>query len=90
MTGQEIIRAAIPGASDILCDHILWGRTPFPCGEVTAQSLYRAASAYQRATVKGIELCTFCHRIAVKGEWECAGCAAALAVGRSDRDGGSL
>ena len=77
MTAEEIIRAAIPGASEGLCDHILWARTPFPIGRVTAQSLYRAASAWRRAYAKNIELCEFCHRKATDGTL-CERCSVAL------------
>jgi hypothetical protein len=44
MTPAQIIRAAIPEADEVLCDHILWGRTPFPMGAITAQSLFKAAN----------------------------------------------
>lgn len=77
MTSEEIIRAAIPGASDGLCDHILWGRTPFPVGSITPKSLYRAASAWKRACDKNIELCELCHRKATDGML-CERCSAAL------------
>ena len=51
MTFEDVIKAAIPGADEFVCDHVLWGRTPFPMGKVTARSLYRAASRLRRATV---------------------------------------
>jgi len=43
MTHAEIIRKAIPNADDELCEFILWGRTPFPAGSITARDLYQAA-----------------------------------------------
>lgn len=78
MDSHTIVRAAIPGATDELCSHILWGRTPFPCGAITVRSLYRAASAWRRAGEHGIQLCDLCHR-KTDGGWTCARCAAALA-----------
>lgn len=78
MNGQAIIQAAIPGASADLCEHIIWGRTPFPCGPITAKSLYQAARRFKRAADHGIQLCDFCDNIAAKGEWCCEKCNAAL------------
>lgn len=65
MTFADIIRAAIPGASDGDCDYVLWGRTPYPCGPVDARSLYRAARGAYRAGQKGLMLCDCCHRVAL-------------------------
>lgn len=80
MTGDEIVRAAIPDASESLCSHILWGRTPFPMGRVTARDLYRAASAFRRAKEHGFQLCDHCHNPAEPGKFECRRCRAALSV----------
>jgi hypothetical protein len=82
MTPAQIVRAAIPGADGYLCEHILWGRTPFPFAPVTARSLYKAAASWRRATAKGIVLCDFCHRLAEPDQRTCKGCAMALAAGR--------
>lgn len=78
MTPAEIIRAAIPGATDSDVEHVLWGRTPFPFAPLTARSLYRAASRFRRATAHGISLCDFCDRIAQPGDWVCSSCRDAL------------
>jgi len=68
-TALQIVRAAIPNASDSLCDHILWGRTGFPCfGKVTAQIVYKAAYRFKRASDKNMDLCDFCDRIATKND----------------------
>jgi hypothetical protein len=45
----DVIKAAIPDADQSLCEHILWGRTPYPMGRVSARSLYQAASGFRRA-----------------------------------------
>lgn len=74
----QIIKAAIPGADEHLINHILWGRTPFPCGRITAQSLYRAASAFRRAKEQGFQLCDHCHNPAEPHKYECRRCRAAL------------
>ena len=79
MNAEKIIKAAIPGADDSLCEHIIWGRTPFPCGAITAQSLYKAASRYARATKNKIRLCDFCDRVAEPDGWCCGSCRDALA-----------
>lgn len=68
MTPIQVVQLAIPDASDELCDHILWARTPFPCGAITAQSLYKAARSWDRAQAKGIELCDFCHNRVPAGQ----------------------
>jgi hypothetical protein len=78
MDSHEIVRAAIPTASDELCSHILWGRTPFPFTSLTARDLYRAASAYRRAADQGLTMCDMCHRLATPGTWLCASCREAL------------
>ena len=86
MTGAEIVRAAIPGASSELCEHILWGRTPFPCGRVTARDLYRAASGFHRAAVKSVQLCDFCEKPVADDAYVCDRCANALSLtARSDK-----
>ena len=82
MNSSDIIRAAIPEADDGLCEHILWGRTPFPCGKVTARSIYQAASAYKRAANNNLNLCDFCHRVAIKNDL-CESCRTALTIMRS-------
>jgi hypothetical protein len=74
VTADQIVRAAIPDADDATVTHILWGRTPFPCAQVTAKELYRAASSWNRACAKKIRLCDFCWRIAEPGKWECRVC----------------
>lgn len=65
MNALEIVRNAIPNASDELCDFILWERTPFPVGHVTARSLYAAANRFHRAYEHGKKLCMFCDKLAV-------------------------
>lgn len=85
MTGAEIVRAAIPGASSGLCEHILWGRTPFPCGTVTARDLYRAASGFHRAMVKKVQLCDFCERTVEDDAYLCGRCANALSFKSSEK-----
>lgn len=69
----DVIRAAMPQASADLCEHIIWGRTPYPCGQITAKSLYRAAHGFKRATDGGRRLCDCCNRLAIKNGL-CARC----------------
>lgn len=75
MTPQQIIRGAIPQADEAICEHILWGRTPFPFAKVTAREIYKAADRFRRAGAHGIHLCEFCDRPAVDG-WNCEKCKA--------------
>jgi hypothetical protein len=77
-TASDICRAAKPNADEGWCNHILWGRTPYPFGRVTAQSLYRAASQQARAERNGRVLCDFCEAIAAPGRSCCQQCDAAL------------
>jgi hypothetical protein len=77
MTPAEIIRKAIPTADDATCDHVLWGRTPFPAGRITARTLYRAANRLKRASANGRRLCDWCDNLAVDG-WTCKACNDAL------------
>lgn len=60
MTPEQIVQAAIPNADMQTVEHVLWGMTPFPMGEVTAQTIYRAASRFRRACANGIDLCDCC------------------------------
>jgi hypothetical protein len=77
MTPADCIRAAIPGADDALCDHIVWGRTPFPFTKLSARDFYRAARCFKRAQDHGISLCDFCDNIAVN-KFCCKACDDAL------------
>lgn len=70
-----IIRSAIPNATDEICEHILWGRTTYPMGVITARSLYGAAKRFDRANKKNIRLCDFCDRIVRENRTECDICA---------------
>ncbi len=74
----EIIRKAFPGASAEFCEHVLWNRTPFPMGVITAKSIYQAASRLRRAGQNGLQLCDFCDRVVRPGQWNCDACEASL------------
>ena len=75
---QEIIKNAIPGATDEICEFVLWARTPFPCGGITAKELYQSASRFKRATNNGLRLCDMCDRIAMPKRCVCRKCDDAL------------
>lgn len=77
MTALDIVKAAIPGADQDLAQHVLWARTPFPIGAVSAHDLYRAASRYRRAIEQGLRLCDWCDRVC-GDELLCERCASAL------------
>lgn len=74
MTPQQIIRAAIPDASDEECDYVLWSRTPFPIGKVTAKSIYKAASRVLRAFNHKRRLCECCDNEITNGKYLCDRC----------------
>jgi hypothetical protein len=74
MTFAEVIKGAIPGADTDLCEFILWNRTPYPMGRVTARSLYQAASRWRRACAGDRKLCELCDNLAVSNRWLCARC----------------
>lgn len=78
MTPQQIVRAAIPGATDEQCDYVLWSRTPFPIGRISAQSLYKAASRVRRAYEHNRVLCECCDNEITHGEYLCSRCSGAL------------
>ena len=78
-TVGEIIRAAVPDANEEMCDWILWSRTPYPCGNVTAQSLYRAANRVRRCREHNRKLCEMCDRAITWNAHICSRCEAALA-----------
>lgn len=73
MNAAQIIRAAIPEADAGIIDYIMWARTPWPAGSLTAKSLYRAASSAKRAAANNIELCDFCDNRST-GKWCCDKC----------------
>ena len=74
----SIIKGVFPEATDADCEHILWGRTPYPFAPVTARDLYRAAMGLKRAGANGRRLCDYCANVAEQGRYECSQCRAAL------------
>lgn len=79
MNAIKIVQAAIPSADEFLVEHIVWGRTPFPFSRITPQSLYKAASRYDRARRNKVPLCDWCdHKATIRDL--CASCAKALAA----------
>jgi hypothetical protein len=80
-----IVRAAIPGASDSLIGHVIWGRTAYPFKQVTPRELYRAASRLRRAEANGIQLCDWCDNKAVENI--CESCSKALRAALGETDG---
>lgn len=80
MDVRDVIRAAMPGATDEDCDFVIWARTPFPFSALTAQMIYKAASGWARASAKAVRLCDWCDNIASddKGGFLCDRCRAAL------------
>ena len=79
---SKIIKAAIPNADEATIEYVLWGRTPFPVGAITAKSLYRAAARIQRCAKNGTRLCEFCDNRVEKGKWTCEKCDKALSNAR--------
>ena len=61
MDAAKIVRAAIPDATLENIDYILWSRTPYPVGRVSARSLYKAARRLLRANNNDISLCETCN-----------------------------
>ena len=82
---QEVVAAAIPGADAELADFVLWARTCYPCGPVSAKELYRAAHRWQRALYRGRRLCDWCDRIVESDELLCARCARSFEIAREHR-----
>lgn len=78
MTVMSIVKAAIPNATPETADYILWARTPYPAGAVTAKFLYQAARRFHRATQRGKSLCTWCDREVPKLGDDCERCAAVM------------
>lgn len=75
---QQVIRAAIPDATTEDCEWILWERTPYPCGGITARSIYKAASQFIRAVRNHLQLCEHCHNKVPEGKFTCDKCQRAL------------
>lgn len=78
MTIDEIIKNAIPDATDELCERIILTRVPYPMGAMTAKSLWKAAYRHKRATEKGLRLCDLCDGIVAPGKSVCEKCDRAL------------
>lgn len=74
----DIIKGAIPNADESLCEYLLWGRTAYPFGKITARTIYKAANRYRRAKSKNLRLCEFCDRIAEANTMVCQKCHIAL------------
>ena len=81
-TAAEIVRAAIPDATDATCEHVLWGMTPFPVGCVLPKQIFRAASRLRRAEANGVRLCEHCDQRAMPDEWYCRDCGAGFLAAR--------
>lgn len=88
MNARQIVRAAIPDATDEVASHILWGRTAYPfCGpDDFARTLYRAASGWRRACDHKLRLCDLCNRVAAPESWTCTSCDEGLARCRADHE----
>ena len=84
-TVAEVVRAALPDANEELCDFILWCRTPFPAGAISAKSLYQAARRWGRAQDHNLRLCEMCDRLAEPGKDLCQNCDVALHIGRREQ-----
>lgn len=78
----NVVMAAIPGADQDVAEHVLWSRTSYPAGSVSAREVFDAASRLRRATANGLRLCDFCDRVAREGRWTCVQCHQALTVNR--------
>lgn len=74
VTTHDAIRAGWPGATDEDCDHILWSRTPYPMGKITARSLYKAAHGFFRSNKNKRGLCDTCDGLALPGLHQCPKC----------------
>lgn len=74
MNAYAVIRAAIPGADDELCDYVLWKRTRFPF-DGSPRTIYECARRWQRSRVP---LCETCDRPALKDQWHCDRCSKIL------------
>lgn len=77
MTFIEVIRKAIPAASEELGHYILMCRTAFPFDRMSARELYRSARRFDRAHKNKVRLCDFCDNRAETGDL-CHRCAKAL------------
>lgn len=75
---QQVIRAVKPSATIEECEWILWERTPYPCGSITARSLYKAASQFIRACKNQFQLCDYCHNKVPEGKYVCDKCRTSL------------
>lgn len=62
----QILLKAMPNATDNQIFHIIWSRTSYPFGKVSARDLVKAAYRYQRAFNNGLMLCDHCDRLATK------------------------
>jgi len=63
----DVVKAAVPDASKEFVEWLLWSRTPYPVGGVTARSLYKTASRWKRATTNKRNMCELCDNLAIHG-----------------------
>ncbi len=78
MNYSAIIKAAIPEANESIVDYVMWERTPWPIGSVTAKQLYKIAGRLKRAADKGVRLCDFCDNKTTDDKYTCSKCISAL------------
>lgn len=74
----DVVKAAIPDASEADIDFVIWERTPFPMTKMNARDIYRAASGWNRAMQKGNRLCGWCERQVSLDEHTCERCRAII------------
>ena len=63
MTAYDVVRNAIPDATDDLCEFIIWARTGYPSFWKTdnpVKEIYQAANRWARAKQNGRRLCEYC------------------------------
>jgi len=86
MSPYQIVQTALPDAPGWLVNDVIWSRTPFPIGKVTARQFWKAANGLRRAQEHGLVLCEMCHRVAVPGDYLCGRCRDAMVINRKGED----
>ena len=74
----EVMQKAKPNITEEEADFILWSRTPFPCGAITAKSLYQATRRFYRTIANHRHVCEFCDNLAQDNDTLCKRCAGAI------------
>lgn len=77
----EVMRKAQANITEDEAEFILWERTPYPVGGITAKSLYQATRRFYRVIKNHRKCCELCDNLAKENDSLCERCARVIRHG---------